>query len=502
MLEMPKSIIIIGAGISGLAAGCYARMNGYNTQIFEMHSSPGGLCTAWQRKDYLIDCCVHWLVGTKPNAPFYRIWQELGMIQGKTILYPDEFFSLEDQNGKIFHFYTNVDQLEKHMKELAPEDTKVIEEFSGAIRKLCGFDMPVEKPQALYSPLDYAKVMVRMGSKANEYRKWNKISINEFSSRFQNQLLRQAFQLVWPKEMAMAFFLITSAELHEKSAGYPMGGSSGLVDSLEKRYLGLGGTINYKSGVEKILAENNRAVGVSLIDGKEYKAEYIISAADVYATLFGMLDGKYLDEKTKSYYNNRPFFQPLVFIGLGINRSFEDAPKILSGTLLHLDKPIMIAGKEQNWLPVRMHNYDPSLAPRGKTLLTIAIESEFHYWESLRQDLPKYKAEKEKIAIAVVSALNKRYPGLSSQLEMWDVATPYTFYRYTGNWQGGYEGWLATPGNAELTINMKPSGLEGCYMANQWVQSSGGLPSAAMSGSHVIQLICKKDKKKFETKIP
>ena len=42
-------IIIIGAGIAGLAAGCYAQMNGYQTCIFEMHTLPGGLCTAWTR---------------------------------------------------------------------------------------------------------------------------------------------------------------------------------------------------------------------------------------------------------------------------------------------------------------------------------------------------------------------------------------------------------------------------------------------------------------------
>jgi phytoene dehydrogenase-like protein len=38
--------IIIGAGIAGLSAWCYARMNGYRTQIFEMHNIPGGVCTA------------------------------------------------------------------------------------------------------------------------------------------------------------------------------------------------------------------------------------------------------------------------------------------------------------------------------------------------------------------------------------------------------------------------------------------------------------------------
>lgn len=37
-----RSVIIIGAGIAGLSAGCYARMNGYDTHILEMHDEPGG----------------------------------------------------------------------------------------------------------------------------------------------------------------------------------------------------------------------------------------------------------------------------------------------------------------------------------------------------------------------------------------------------------------------------------------------------------------------------
>ncbi len=38
-----KTIVIIGAGFAGLAAGIYARMNGYRSQIFEMHTLPGGI---------------------------------------------------------------------------------------------------------------------------------------------------------------------------------------------------------------------------------------------------------------------------------------------------------------------------------------------------------------------------------------------------------------------------------------------------------------------------
>jgi phytoene dehydrogenase-like protein len=44
---MEKSIIIIGGGLTGLALGCYGRMNGYKTTIFEMHKIAGGVCTGW-----------------------------------------------------------------------------------------------------------------------------------------------------------------------------------------------------------------------------------------------------------------------------------------------------------------------------------------------------------------------------------------------------------------------------------------------------------------------
>ena len=56
---MEKRTVIIGAGIAGLSAGCYALMNGYKTTIFEMHTIPGGLCTAWKRKGYTFDISMH-----------------------------------------------------------------------------------------------------------------------------------------------------------------------------------------------------------------------------------------------------------------------------------------------------------------------------------------------------------------------------------------------------------------------------------------------------------
>ena len=82
-----KSIIIIGAGMAGLATGCYGRMNGYRTHILEHHSEPGGVAKAWKHKDYLIDGGIHYLMGHRPGLACHEIYRELGIFHNRT--YPD-----------------------------------------------------------------------------------------------------------------------------------------------------------------------------------------------------------------------------------------------------------------------------------------------------------------------------------------------------------------------------------------------------------------------------
>ena len=129
-----KSIAIVGAGIGGLATGCYAQMNGYRTQIFEMHTIPGGVCTAWKRKGYTFDGCVHHLAGCTPESKVYRMWQELGAMP-RDIHYPKDLICVENLDGRRFTVYTDIDRLEAHMKTLAPGDAAVTEESCQAARR-------------------------------------------------------------------------------------------------------------------------------------------------------------------------------------------------------------------------------------------------------------------------------------------------------------------------------------------------------------------------------
>ncbi|MCJ7563286.1 MAG: NAD(P)/FAD-dependent oxidoreductase, partial [Candidatus Aminicenantes bacterium] len=77
-----KSVIIIGAGVAGLSAGIYCRMNGYPTHIFEHHTVPGGVASYWKRKGFLIDGGIHFVMGHKPGTTLHEIYKELGILPG------------------------------------------------------------------------------------------------------------------------------------------------------------------------------------------------------------------------------------------------------------------------------------------------------------------------------------------------------------------------------------------------------------------------------------
>ncbi|MFX0036918.1 MAG: phytoene desaturase family protein [Candidatus Hermodarchaeota archaeon] len=503
---MKKSIIIIGAGVAGLSAGCYARMNGYNTQIFEMHNIPGGVCTTWERKGYKIDGCIHWLTGIKSRNSFYPIFKELGILQGREMVVHEDYARIEGQNGKIFVVHTDIDRLEQHMKELAPEDKEAIEDFTNGIRNCINFPLPIEKPNDLFNFIDVIKLIRKMRPYFKVLKKWGNVTIQDASKYFQNPFLREVFPFIFnlqnPPTFPMLAILTTFAWMHQKVCGYPIGGSLELSKSIEKRYLSLGGKIHYRSRVVKILVENDRAVGVRLANGAEYHSDIIISAADGHTTIFNMLDGKYINKKIKNYYDHMPTYKPLVYIGLGVARSFEEIPPTVTGTDFPLNEPITIGGQERNRLSFQIYNFDPTLAPAGKSFIRVHFASDYDYWKKLRIDSERYKDEKEKIASQVIASLDKRFPGLANQVEMYDVATPITFERYTGNWKGSFQGWEESVKTLRLQMKKTLPRLKNFYMTGHWVQPGGSIPSSVMSGRHVAQIICKVDKNKFNSYNP
>jgi phytoene dehydrogenase-like protein len=330
------------------------------------------------------------------------------------------------------------------------------------------------------------------------------LSADQFAARFQDPVLREALRDIWFPEFSVFFMLFTFAFLHNRNAGYPIGGSLPMSRALAERYTSLGGVIHYRSRVEKILVEEGRAVGVRLADGSERRAGRVISAADGHATLFGMLEGKYGDEQTRKPYEDWPTFPSLLYVGLGVNRSFADVPRTVSGISFPLRRPTEIGHTVRDRMEVRIMNQDPTLAPPGKTSLVVMAPDSYEDWANLAGDRAAYEEKKDQVARTVVDLLDQRFPGFSEQVEMVDVATPVTWNRYTGNWKGSFEGWLLTPQNA--SVMMRPMrqtvpGLANFYMCGQWVEPGGGLPTSIMSGRRLVKALCKEDGIKFQTTV-
>jgi len=490
-----KSVIIIGAGIAGLSAGCYGQMNGYNTKIFEMHSLPGGLCTSWQRKSYTFDLCIHWLVGSSPGSSFYKVWEELGAIQNKTVINHEEFLTIEGVNGEKLIVYSNIDRLEKHWKEFSPEDHGVIEELGKVVRAFAKFDPPIDKAREVYGPLDYVKIMLKMAPFVRYFGKYRSVSVQDFGNRFKNQFLRENFyKIIGFKDFPFIYLAMTLSWLHMQCAGYPIGGSLAFAKSIEKRYQSLGGEIHYRAKVKKILVKDDQAIGIQLEDGREYYGDIVISAADGYQTIFKMLEGKYVNEKIKSYYEELPIFEPLIQVSLGIDADLFHEPNHI---IYQLNEPIEIAGIKYDAATIRHFCFDQTLAPAGKSIVTVKFLHTYDYWKNLQSNREKYTAEKNKIADKVVEIITERFPQTKGKIEIVDVATPVTFERYTGNWQGSFEGWRPTCKYLNLSMDKTLPGLKNFYMVGHWVQPGGGLPPAAASGRDVVQILCKKDKKNF-----
>jgi len=358
-----KKVVIIGGGVAGLSAGIYAALNGFDTEILEMHSVAGGQCTAWERKGFRFDYCLHWLVGTS-KGPFYDIWRETNVINEQTEIIDHDIHSkIIDKNGNEFFIYSNIDRWEKYLIEIAPEDSKTIQKMCSDMRKSALIE-PFALPPELRSPLDSLKVIPVMLPIFRIVRKFGRLTCKEYFDK-----------------------------------------------------------LNFKN------------------------------------------------ERLKSVPSEAPIIVNIT----------KDS-KIGRTSLEH-------------GFSVMNYSYDPTMAPDGKTTIVLRFESPWRLWENLEGE--DYKNEKKQIEKDAVDCLETIYPGITEHIGVVDVATPLTDVRYTGVKDGAYEGFMPSKENMMKSLDLQLPKLKHFYMAGQWLFPGGGLPPSAQTGKWVVQLICKKEKRKF-----
>ena len=151
-------------------------------------------------------------------------------------------------------------------------------------------------------------------------------------------------------------------------------------------------------------------------------------------------------------------------------------------------------------LQMTHYDYEPDFAPKGHTVITLAInqfQPELDEWEALVKDREAYSREKVRIGEAVIQAMETRFPHMKGKLKLLDVATPQTYERYCNAYRGAFMGFWPTILGKPLAHNGHIKGLNNIVLSGQWLQPPGGLPVALITGKDTIMRLCKKLKKPF-----
>lgn len=137
--------------------------------------------------------------------------------------------------------------------------------------------------------------------------------------------------------------------------------------------------------------------------------------------------------------------------------------------------------------------YGKHIAPAGNTvvqcsLIQYGVDAEF--WSSLREsDHQAYKKKKEEQAAEIENRIIARFPQLEGKLHLLDVWTPASYMSRFNSYKGAYMRFLTSAINHNASIPNKVKGIQNVYLAGQWLQYPGGIPTAALSGKKVIERI-------------
>ncbi|MHB8894360.1 MAG: phytoene desaturase family protein, partial [Candidatus Geothermincolia bacterium] len=225
-----------------------------------------------------------------------------------------------------------------------------------------------------------------------------------------------------------------------------------------------------------------------LTDGTEHRAAVVVSNAYGRATVFDMLEGRYAGKALRTMYSS-----PVDKIGMGIHVSLGVARDLTSephAIVLFLDNPVMIADQVRDRLAIESFAFDGSMAPEGKSVLKVLLDTSYTWWKDLHSNRERYDEEKQQVADTVIGLLEARFPGIKEQIEVVDVATPMTTERYTGIAQpfkvgaGQFLAGLVSGKGISMTL----PGLDRFYMVGQWA-GAPGIPNVSAMARRVVRAI-------------
>jgi len=267
MPPAPYDTIIIGAGMSGLAAGIRLAQYDQRVLILERHYLWGGLNSFYKQSGRRFDVGLHALTNFVPKG---KRGTPLGKLLRQLRLRHDDLQLAEQSHSEIafpdvkLRFSNDFELLRSEVAAAFPSERAHFDELRRIVDDYDAFQPPDTEIGArevladiLHDPLLIELLLVPLcfyGSAREHDVDWYQ-------------------------------FVILFRSLFEEGFARPEGGIKPLLDLLVARYAELGGELRMRSGVERILHEGGRCQGVVLDDGTEILADRVLSSAGWAETL-------------------------------------------------------------------------------------------------------------------------------------------------------------------------------------------------------------------------
>lgn len=419
--------VVIGSGFGGLAAAIRLGAKGYRVTVLEKRDKPGGRAYVYEQDGFKFDGGP-----TVITAPF--LLEELWALCGKRMSDDIDlrevtpFYRIRFEDGSQFDYTGDERAMLDEVARFSPADVDGYRRFYEMSRHI--FEVGFEDLSFLpfSRPWDMAKIipqMVRLKSYRTVY--------GLVSKYIKNEKLRQVFSfhplLVGgnPFKTTSIYSLICFLE-RKWGVHFPMGGTGALVQGLVGLIEGQGGEVRLEAGVEEILIEGRRAVGVRLQNGEHLHADIVVSNADSAFTYKHLIAPQHRRTWTDAKVDRARYSMSLFVWYFGTDRKYEDiahhtillGPRY-KGLLDDIFERKVLAEDFSLYLH-RPTATDPSLAPEGHDgFYVLSPVPHLDADVDWRTQAEPYRQEIERYLAATVM------PGLGEHIVSSHLLTPIGF---------------------------------------------------------------------------
>jgi phytoene dehydrogenase-like protein len=503
---MKYNTIIIGGGLAGLTAGATLSKFGKKVLLLEQHHKPGGCATTFKRGEFIIEVGLHELSGLTEGGSLRRIFKMLEIDKKVEFLKVPEFYGIV-ADKKDFVFPHGYAAATKALVDKYPEEERAIKKFmkvlAGIRKEAMNLPRSPLKRKLIYPlmPLLYPNLVT-----ATRHTVGSWLDKNIESEALKLDLT--AHIAYWgddPYTLSMFYFGLPFAGFIESGGHFIKGGSQKLSDHLANYIEEHGGTVLLGKKVEKITTESGKATGVTFSDSFNKNGHSITIACDnVVANCAMPLVPALLDEPYSSTLKQKisphPNSTSLLCMYLGFNQKVDQFGVKYYSNFIQGDDVKSLKDVHPNQLGdwnkrsfifVDYEKVDAGLAPSDKATGVICTVDNLKFWENLSDEA--YKAKKEEVAQILLRRLDEKFPGILETVEYYEVSTPKTIRRFTGNPGGAVYGFAQT---LELTASRRFRNnflIPNLYFASAWAFPGGGF-EGSISGGFLAALQMNKDK--------